>query len=513
VPTVPLRTLLDRLRRTVGESGARGADDARLLGRWVALRDEAAFELLVYRHGPAVLGVCQRLLTNRDDVEDCFQAAFIALVRKAGTIARREAVGAWLYQVARRAALRVRAEAARRAGRERPFDETLTTGDAMGGCEYEGVLDEEIARLPRKYREAVVLCWLGGRSVAEAARELGCPVGTLSARLTRARQRLRRRLARRGMGIAAVVGAVAEEPVAGVPPPLARSALGMALGYNGGGSGSASAARAAALAEGVLRAMSWTKLKAAITVVLAASLLMVGTAAILPRTSAEEQPKTSTEGIAAKPAAAREIRVIVLDPGGKPVANASIHASIWTTETGFKSNRDYSTDEKGTVNVQLPGSMSIVRLWAKKRPFVTLFANWEQNELAGDKELPPEYVFRMEPGISAGGRVVDEQGQSIAGAKVQVTLGQEVKPARGDGRVKYERWLAHDLTAVRTDAEGRWSISNVPDHPGVELDLLLSHPDFTSDEVWRQTRRSTSDMMKSLRQQAAVLTLKPGHEP
>jgi HlyD family secretion protein len=303
MPTPPLGTFLDRLRRATGRPGTLGPSDAQLLEQWVARRDEAAFELLVYRHGPAVLGACRRLLRNPHDVEDCFQAPFIALVRKADSIARREAVGAWLYQVARRAALRVRAEAARRAEHESTGGEALATATATraapGRTESDGVLDEEVARLPRKYREAVVLCWLGGRTIAEAAHELGCPQGTLSARLTRARQRLHQRLARRGLGVAAVAaaGLLAGHSAAGVPPLLARSALGAARDCNDGRSELASAARAAALAEGVLRTMSLTKLKAAVTLILAVFLLTLGTASVMPRTSAEEQPKAVAGGI------------------------------------------------------------------------------------------------------------------------------------------------------------------------------------------------------------------------
>src|SRR5947209_957118 len=104
-----LGTLLRRLRRLAGPNGAGGLSDAQLLQRWADGRDEAAFELLVWRHGPMVLGVCRRLLSSSHDAEDAFQATFLALVRKAGSVRRRETVGSWLYTVAYRAALRARA--------------------------------------------------------------------------------------------------------------------------------------------------------------------------------------------------------------------------------------------------------------------------------------------------------------------------------------------------------------------------------------------------------------------
>src|SRR5262245_58070944 len=116
----PLRHLVRHLRQLTDRTGDGGLDDAELLERFVSRRDEAAFEVLVWRHGPMVLGVCRRLLRHAHDAEDAFQATFVALVRKAGSIGRRQSVGSWLYKVAYRVALAAKAEAARRARRQRP---------------------------------------------------------------------------------------------------------------------------------------------------------------------------------------------------------------------------------------------------------------------------------------------------------------------------------------------------------------------------------------------------------
>src|SRR5262249_14034952 len=153
---------------------------------------------------------------------------------------------------------------------------------------------------------------------------------------------------------------------------------------------------------------------------------------------------------------------VVLDPQGKPLPDANVHASVWTEEKGFKANRDYRTDAAGSAQVELPKTFYILRLWASKKPFVTLFANWEQNELANGKRFPAEYTFRMEPGSSAGGRVEDEQRKPLAGAKVQVSLDSAPRPARSDGRVSYDTWLATGSDEATTDADGRWQIDNVP---------------------------------------------------
>ncbi len=203
MPDNPAPTVLQHLRRALGQA-ERAASDAQLLERFLAQRDPEAFELLVWRHERLVLSACRRILGDLHDAEDAFQATFLTLVRKARSIGRGQALASWLYRVACRIALRARAG---RAGRERQgIDLTgLPAGDdaASERRELGPVLDEEVGRLPEKQRAAVVLCYLEGRTYAEAARVLGCPVGTVSTRLTHARERLRARLQRRGLGLGA----------------------------------------------------------------------------------------------------------------------------------------------------------------------------------------------------------------------------------------------------------------------------------------------------------------------
>ena len=196
--------LLRLLRRRAGEQVGGGLSDGELLGRFVRQRDEAAFEALFWRHGPMVLAVCRRLLPPAD-AEDAFQATFLVLVRKATSIGRREAVGAWLYRVAYRVALRARATA-------RPVVELPPEGppappdeESAAWRDLRPLLDEAIDSLPEKYRTPVVLCYLEGKTHQEAARALGCPKGTVAVRLKRARDRLRRRLDRRGLALPAIL--------------------------------------------------------------------------------------------------------------------------------------------------------------------------------------------------------------------------------------------------------------------------------------------------------------------
>src|SRR5262249_8232700 len=163
--------------------------DKMLLDRFVASRDENAFAALLQRHGPMVLGVCRRLLGKAHDAEDAFQAAFLVLARQAGRISRKESVGSWLYGVAYRVSLR-----ARRTMSQRQRHEALHAADrgtvdpgpaAAADGELSLIVDEELHRLPERFRAPLVLCYLAGKSNEEAARELGCPPGTLFSRLAR----------------------------------------------------------------------------------------------------------------------------------------------------------------------------------------------------------------------------------------------------------------------------------------------------------------------------------------
>jgi len=254
--------------------------DADLLSRFIEARDEVAFELLVRRHAPMVLAACRRMLADANDADDAFQATFLVLARKAGSVSRGEVLAAWLHRVACRAALRIRADRARRAGQPESSVEQLPAPPLDSGlCELEHVLDEELAKLPERHRAAFVLCCLEGKTGEEASRLLGCPPGTVSSRLTRARERLRDRLTQRGFApavITSVLAAVAEAAIASALPTLIQSALLAAPDFAARrNSVTPHTTRSAALAEGVIRTMSTTKLKA-IAFLLVAGLFAVG---------------------------------------------------------------------------------------------------------------------------------------------------------------------------------------------------------------------------------------------
>jgi RNA polymerase sigma factor (sigma-70 family) len=276
-PTSPIGGFLRRL--SVSHLAAAVADDE-LVHRFVVHREEAAFAALVRRHGPLVLGVCRRVLADRHAAEDCFQATFLVLARKAGSLKRPEALGPWLYGVATRTALKARARAARRLVCERRacVAEAVLPADELAWRDVRPKLDAAIAGLPEKYRAPFVMHHLEGLTVAEVAHRLGCPEGTAAVRLARAKERLRARLARQGLAwcAGALALGLARGASAAVPAPLATATVQAALGSAAGQAAGALSATAVALTTGGLHVMSVSKGKAALAVLVAVSALGVG---------------------------------------------------------------------------------------------------------------------------------------------------------------------------------------------------------------------------------------------
>jgi RNA polymerase sigma factor (sigma-70 family) len=269
----PLAGVLRYLRRAAGNDRADEPSDGRLLGQFVARRDEAAFAALLRRHGPLVLAVCRQLVGDAHEAEDAFQATFLVLARRATSVRRQDSVAAWLHRVALNVARTVRSRAARRKALQRRAALMTRTDRApeAPASDWQPVLHEEVDRLPGKYRAPVVLCYLQGKTHDEAARELGWPVGTVKGRLARARDLLHARLTRRGLtlsagALAALSGAAAE---AAVPAPLAGATVTAAALFAAGNLKAGTAPAAAVLAEGVLRAMTNTRRKVAAAVLLA----------------------------------------------------------------------------------------------------------------------------------------------------------------------------------------------------------------------------------------------------
>ena len=273
-----LGAVLQQLRRLVGARAAADAADAQLLARFGASRDEAAFAALLARHGPLVLNVCRRVLGNVHDAEDAFQAVFLVLARQADSIRRHDSLGSWLYGVAFRIASRAKANAARRDRHERRADVMKPEGADLrdGWDDLQPILDEELSRLPAKYRDSIVLRYLQGKSNEDAAREAGCPAGTMSWRLAHGLDLLRQRLQRRGVAVPAAGLALAlTEHAVALSPALSAATVQAAVHFAAGETAGVSLS-ILVLAQGAVKAMFVTKLKFALAVVLVAGVVGLG---------------------------------------------------------------------------------------------------------------------------------------------------------------------------------------------------------------------------------------------
>jgi RNA polymerase sigma factor (sigma-70 family) len=297
-----------RLSEVLRSGGLDELPDAELLERFARYSEHAAFEVLLRRHGPLVLGVCRRLLAQSADAEDAFQAVFLVFIRKARSIRRGERLGPWLYGVAVRVALKARARRARMGERlEGSIDMIPDLTSSPETPDWLPVLDLELQALPAKYREPIILCELRGASRTEAARALHIPEGTLSSRLARGRDLLRRRLLKHGTllpagGLTALLGS-SSAGRAGVHSALFDRTSELASLLAGGEAPAGTVpAGAAQLMDEVLRGMMLTKLRVACGALLAAAALAAATLAAGPDEPAArpDQPMPTSQAARAR---------------------------------------------------------------------------------------------------------------------------------------------------------------------------------------------------------------------
>ncbi len=277
------------------------SSDHELLQRFVTHREESAFTALVERHAAMVLGLCRSILRNHHDAEDIFQATFLVLARKAGSIRKGESVGSWLYAVAYRLAhkLRIRAEKRQRCEQRAVVHCEQTPMDAVARGELRDILHQEVSRLPEKYRAAVMLCYWQGRTHEQAGEQLGCARGTIKDRLEKARELLRKRLARRELALSAswFATSLSEGMSATVSAELMQSTVRSALLFSMGRlpAGTVSP-NVLASAKDALQAILLNKLKYGGILVLILGLLS-GSAgiAVLQKAAVPEAPKVERD--------------------------------------------------------------------------------------------------------------------------------------------------------------------------------------------------------------------------
>jgi RNA polymerase sigma factor (sigma-70 family) len=298
--TADMSSFLRRLMRGMAAEAVREQPDRQLVERLVAGPDEAAFEAIMRRHGPMVYRVCRRVLRHEQDTEDAFQATFLVLARRLGTVRRHASLASWLHGVARRVALKAGAQAATRRRHERKAATDTFPPEEVPWRELRDILDAELERLPEKWRAPLVLCYLEGQTQDEAAGQQGWSPRTLRRRLEEAKAALGRRLTRRGLRPAALsavlpcdcpdAAALAPRLIHATAEAAACLATGQAARIPG------LSARAAALTEGVLQTMFVSKIKTATAALVLLTAFAVGAGGLLFRAQAVEPHQAPKAG-------------------------------------------------------------------------------------------------------------------------------------------------------------------------------------------------------------------------
>jgi RNA polymerase sigma factor (sigma-70 family) len=312
-----------RQLRRLAEAQPSEVEDGWLLERFVAQREEAAFAALVRRHGPMVLRVCCRVLRHHQEAEDVFQAAFLALARRAASIRKGASVACWLHSVAYRLALKARRKAARRPEREAPDHRASDADplDQLTARELLTLVDEELQKLPEKYRAPLLYCYLQEQTHARAAQLLGCPLGTLRSRLERGRQLLRARLARRGVALSAALVALslAPRPAAAEAAALVERTIRAGVWLASGEVAAGVTAGAVALSEQAGAGSFATPLRVALALALVGCGLAVGAGLIAPPSAPGRPGPPAARATAPPPGRSAERGRVPTDVHGDPL--------------------------------------------------------------------------------------------------------------------------------------------------------------------------------------------------
>ncbi|AGA31133.1 sigma-70 family RNA polymerase sigma factor [Singulisphaera acidiphila] len=438
-----LGTTLRQIHRLLSEGSLAGLSDEQLLTRYVAERDEAAFEAVVARHGPMVVGVCRSILRDEHAAEDAFQATFLVLARKANAISDRDSLGGWLHRVAYRIAVAAGVERQRR--RQAEASASVLSDRSEGRGDWHSVLHEEIDRLPEVLRAPIVLCYLQELTYEQAAQQLSWTVPTLRSRLAKARGKLRSRLIRRGLiGAVGLLGGLADArwAIAAIPAHWIRRVVSNAAGAP------AVSGTAVTLASAMLRTMAFSRTKGFAIVAVSAAVTMAsfgllaasfqgngkGLAQepvnkVLPRVIPPpvSPPVRPTRDM---PGATVEVRGQVVDPAGKPVAGASLRIDQYVTglakpAEGGEPTAKSGTDGRFTLTVPRDVIDMLSQGLARRASRVVASASgfglgWA--EAGSRSDNVHDVTIRMvEDDVPLEGRVLDLEGRPIAGALVRTS--------------------------------------------------------------------------------------------
>jgi RNA polymerase sigma factor (sigma-70 family) len=531
------------LRHIRGLAGPADLPDRELLERFTAGREGPAFEAMVRRHGPMVLGVCRRVLGNLHDAEDAFQATFLVLARDANSICKRESLGSWLYGVAYRVAAKARGQAAQRRRHEGQVSAVPPTDPLaeLTGRELITVLDEELHGLSERYRVPLVLCYFQGLTCDEAARSAGWPLRTFKRRLDQARERLRRRLARRGLALPAALSAagLAQVAEAAITANLAGATIRAALRS---AAEPLPAGAAASLTVGTSGALAGLRFKPAAAALVLACLVTCGAVALAqqatppPAGRPAEVRKQAALPLSAPQQKPRDGEVKgtgisvsgrVLGSDGKPLAGAEVALIGHWLPSPEHPNHDYGL--LAQVKTDAEGRFRLARKDLSADRFYHFYA------LAGAKghgldwrKFPrgveaPDIELRLEPERVIRGRLRDLQGLPAKGVKgrlvyvswqepklvgrdpLQLRMQKqrmqaemELRRAQGRGVVPFRRsdgfefelpkapeGLAFWPRSFTTDAQGRFEVRGLA--AGQDAHLLFEDERFALQELLVET--------------------------
>ncbi|MHC5538147.1 sigma-70 family RNA polymerase sigma factor [Singulisphaera rosea] len=491
-----------------------GLSEDELLHRVHARRDAPSFEALLGRHGPMVWGVCRRLLHDTNDVEDAFQATFLILLGKAGSLRDPSGVGPWLHGVAYRVALRARGDTARRREKEhRAAHPEATAGEVDDDRERLLALDEEIRRLPEKYARPVILCELEGLTYEDAARRLNGTPAAIKGRLSRARKRLRDRLSRRGLAPnAGLVGPSSLSIPAPATPPetLTISTIGLLKTTSLGDPIAKTSVMA--IVNGVLGAMRTSRLKfMAMSLTVMAGTTLIALACVFGQQGGPDQqePGAGTPRESARPIATEESDPRDRDQEASPgrtmkirVVDKRTRGAVPAVALRVASDnllKEVVTDASGQYLLTLPEAHPN-GLWirARKEGFVPTWVTWGGGHDSPRLSLPGSFEIELEPGTSIGGQVQDPRGQPIEGVLVELSIPSGFM---ADG-ISLPSLSAEP---IKTDAKGHWVCNFAP--ANLEgLSFRLQHPDHVSDQII--SRKLTR--VSALRDTTAVMVMDSG---